>query len=485
MNIKFVGNTISRLLMMEVLFMLPSVVISIMDQDYSVARSFAATMALIALASAALYRLSRRNESHQYYAQEGFITVSLAWIFMSCFGALPFWISGQIPSFIDALFETVSGFTTTGASILSDVEALSRGLLFWRSFTHWLGGMGILVFMLAVVPGGRDAGYTLHLMRAESPGPSVSKLTPRMGNTAKILYGLYFLLTVLCLIFYLLGGMPLFEALCHSFGTAGTGGFGVLNSSMADYSPYIQWVTTIFMALFGVNFTVYFFLILREYAAVALDEELRLYVGIMVTTTLLITFNILPMYATFSDSLRNAAFQVSSIMTTTGYSTADFDLWPPFSKTLLVTLMILGASAGSTGGGLKTARILLLVKSLRRNICQALRPHSVQAVLINKRPMDEQIIQNTNAYLSAYCILNLAAVLLLSLDEHPFTTNMTAVLACFNNIGPGLEMVGPTCNYGFFSPLSKIILTVAMLLGRLEIFPILALFSSRAWNRNR
>lgn len=482
MNIKFVGNVISRLLFIEALLLIPSVILSLIDGDGTF-EAFFGTITALAITSASLYRLTRDNESRRYYAQEGFITVGLAWVFLSAFGALPFWISGQIPSYVDAFFETVSGFTTTGASILPSVEDLSRSLLFWRSFTHWLGGMGILVFMLAIVPGGKDSGYSLHLMRAESPGPSVNKLTPRMKNTAMILYGLYFVLTVLCFVFYILGGMPVFESFCHAFGTAGTGGFGVLNDSMAGYSPYIQWVTTIFMALFGINFSVYFFLLVREYAAALLDEELHLYVGTLLVSTGLITFNIRPLYDSLGESLRHAAFQVSTIMTTTGYATTDFDLWPSFSKTLLVFLMILGASAGSTGGGLKIARVLLLLKTLRRNITQSLRPRSVQSVLINKYPMDEQIVQNTNAYLSAYCILSAMVVLLISLDGHSFTTNVTAAIACFNNIGPGLEMVGPTCNYAFFSPFSKLVLSAAMLLGRLEIFPILALFSKRAWNR--
>ena len=482
MNIKFVGNVISRLLFIESLMLLPSVVISLIDGDGTF-EAFFGTIAALAITSASLYRLTKDNESRKYYAQEGFIPVGLAWIFLSFFGALPFCFSGQIPSFVDAFFETVSGFTTTGASILPAVEDLSRSLLFWRCFTHWLGGMGTLVFMLAIVPSGKDSSYSLHLMRAESPGPSVSKLTPRMKNTAMILYGLYFALTVVCFLLYLLGDMPVFEAICHAFSTAGTGGYSVLNTSMMDYSPYIQWVTTIFMALFGVNFTVYFFLLIREYAAALLDEELHLYVGIIVVSTALITFNIRPLYDTISESLRHAAFQVSAIMTTTGYATTDYELWPSFSKTLLVVLMLFGASAGSTAGGLKIARLLLLLKTLRRNITQSLRPRSVQSVLINKYPMDEQIVQNTNAYLSAYCILSVMTVLLISLDGHSFTTNVTAAIACFNNVGPGLEMVGPTCNFSFFSPFSKLVLSMAMLLGRLEIFPILALFSKRAWNR--
>ena len=306
-----------------------------------------------------------------------------------------------------------------------------------------------------------------------------------MGNTAQILSGLYFILTAICFVLYLLGDMSPFEAICHAFGTAGTGGFSVLNNGMMAYSPYIQWVTTIFMALFGVNFSVYFFLAIREYAAALLDEELHLYVGIMVTASLLITFNIRPLYSSFSESLRYAAFQVSTIMTTTGYATADFDLWPSFSKTLLVTVMILGASAGSTGGGLKIARVLLLLKTMRRNSLQSVRPRSVQAVLINKRPMDEQILDNTNAYLSAYCVIGMICVILVSIDGYSFETNVTAVLACFNNIGPGLNLVGPTCNYSFFSPFAKLVLSLAMLLGRLEIFPMLALFNRRAWVRHR
>ena len=484
MNIKFIGHILSYLLIMESVFFVPSLTIAFFDQD-GTARFILVTMVLCLLVGTALNQLTRKYETQRYYAQEGMITVSLSWVILSLFGALPFWLSGQIPSYIDALFETISGFTTTGASILTEVESMSRSLLFWRSFTHWLGGMGILVFMMAVVPLGRDAGYSLHIMRAESPGPSVSKLTPRMGNTAKILYGLYFILTAICFVLYLLGDMPPFEAICHAFGTAGTGGFSVLNNGMMAYSPYIQWVTTIFMALFGVNFSVYFFLAIREYAAALLDEELHLYVGILVTASLLITFNIRPLYSSFFESLRYTAFQVSTIMTTTGYATADFDLWPSFSKTLLVTVMILGASAGSTGGGLKIARVLLLLKTLRRNILQSVRPRSVQAVLINKRPMDEQILDNTNAYLSAYCVIGMICVILVSIDGYSFETNVTAVLACFNNIGPGLNLVGPTCNYSFFSPFTKLVLSLAMLLGRLEIFPMLALFNRRAWVRHR
>ena len=482
MNIHFVGHIMSYLLGLEAIFLLPSLVIGIIDGD-GTATAFTGTISLCAIACACLYRLTKHYQSQRYYAQEGMITVALAWIILSIFGALPFWFSGQVPSYIDAFFETVSGFTTTGASILPTVETLSRRLLFWRSFTHWMGGMGILVFMMAIVPLGQDAGYSLHILRAESPGPVVGKLTPRMGGTARLLYLMYFVLSILCLVFYLLGGMPLFEAICHTFCTAGTGGFGILNDSFVSYTPYLQWVTTIFLALFGINFTVYFFLALREYSAALLDEELHLYLGLMVIISALITFDIRPLYDSFGESLRHAFFQVSTIMTTTGYASTDFDLWPSFSKMLLVCCMIIGASAGSTGGGLKIARILLLLKALRRNVVKSIRPNTVQSVLINKRPMDEQVIDNTNAFLSAYCVFILISVLLISVEGYSFETNMTAVLSCINNIGPGLEMVGPTCNFSFFSPLSKLVLCADMLLGRLEIFPILALFSKRAWNR--
>ena len=389
----------------------------------------------------------------------------------------------EIPNYIDALFETISGFTTTGASILTDVELLSHGAAFWRSFTHWIGGMGVLVFLLAVLPAGNGSGFTLHLLRAESPGPDVGKLVPKMLSTASILYLIYIVMTVLNVIFLLFGGMPLLDALCTAFGTAGTGGFGIKNDSMASYSPYIQNVTTVFMILFGINFSCYYLLLLRQFGSVFKDEELRVYVCVILVSIVLIVLNVRGMYPTLEETVRHSAFQVGSIITTTGYSTVDFDQWPSFSKTILLLLMVSGACAGSTGGGMKVARILLLVKGLRRNIRQMLNPRKVEVVRNNGAVVDEKILANTNAYLAAYVIIIFAVFLIISLDGYSAGTNFSAVLCTFNNIGPGLEAVGPMCNFAGYSDLSKLVLTWAMLAGRLEIFPILVLFSRNTWKR--
>jgi trk system potassium uptake protein TrkH len=376
----------------------------------------------------------------------------------------------------------VSGFTTTGASILPEVEKLSHGILYWRSFSHWLGGMGVLVFLLAFT-GGNGQGFTMHLLRAESPGPNVGKLVPKMRTTAAILYLLYIGMTVINVIFLLLGDMPLFEAVCTAFGTAGTGGFGIKNDSLASFSPYIQNVTTVFMILFGINFSCYYLLLLRQFGSVFKDEELRVYVCVILVSIVLIVLNVRGMYPTLEETVRHSAFQVGSIITTTGYSTVDFDQWPSFSKTILLLLMVSGACAGSTGGGMKVARILLLFKGLRRNIRQMLNPRKVEVVRNNGAAVDEKILANTNAYLAAYVIIIFAVFLIISLDGYSAGTNFSAVLCTFNNIGPGLEAVGPMCNFAGYSDLSKLVLTWAMLAGRLEIFPILVLFSKNTWKR--
>lgn len=482
MNYKIIGRIIGQIMLLEALFQAPALVLCALDREPGVALSFLASIGLLTVCGGALF-LRFRNSSRRFFAQEGCVTVALSWVVVSVFGALPFVFSGQIPSFVDALFETVSGFTTTGASILRNVEALSRGLLYWRSFTHWLGGMGILVFAMAVVPADKSSGGSLHLMRAESPGPSVGKLTPRLRQTAKILYLIYVALTVICFAFLLLGGMSVFESLCTAFGTAGTGGFGVKNDSMVSYSPYLQNVCTIFMLLFGVNFSIYYLLLLREFGAVIRSEELRAYFGLFAASTLLITCNIHSMVGGWLDSLRHAAFQVSSIMTTTGFSTIDFDLWPAFSKTILLCLMVLGAMAGSTGGGIKTIRWVLMFKEMRRNIRQILRPRNVQVIHVDGHMIEEQVMRGVHSYISAYWLLILFSMLLISLDGFSIETNFSATLACFNNIGPGFDLVGPMSNYADFSPLSKLILSFDMLLGRLEIFPVLALFSRFSWTR--
>ena len=481
MNYRMIGRIIGQILGLEALFLLLPLAICLADGDEPAVLGFT----LSVLISAGVYLLLRwlcRNAETGFRAKEGLVCVSLAWMAMSFLGCLPFFLSGAIPNLVDALFETVSGFTTTGASILPAVEGLPRGLLFWRSFTHWVGGMGVLVFLLAIIPvSGAGGGFTMHLLRAESPGPNVGKLVPRIRQTAKLLYLIYVVLTVLDLIFLLLGGMPLFDALCTAFATAGTGGFSVRNASMAAYSPYLQNVTTVFMLLFGVNFSCYYLLLMRQIRNVFRDEELRLYLGLVAAAILLITWDLRGLYATVGETVRQAAFQVSSIISTTGFATTDFDLWPSFSKAILMILMITGACAGSTAGGLKLARALLLFKTLRRNARQVLHPSRVQVVRNNGQAVPEKVLEHANAYFAAYIIIIIVSFLLISLDEFSLTTNFTAVLACFNNVGPGLDGVGPTFSYAAYSTFSKLVLTVDMLAGRLEIFPILALFSRGSW----
>lgn len=485
MNVKYVMRIIAFTMLIIAAFMVVPVLLALHDGQPANASSYLYTMLLVFAFSAALLFIARGG-SNVVYAQEGFAATGLSWILMSVFGALPFCISGEIPSYIDALFEIVSGFTTTGASILTDVEALSRCHLYWRSFSHWVGGMGMLVFILAVIPQAKKtAGSGIHLMRAESPGPSVGKFTPHLRQTAVILYFLYIILTVLCFIFLIIGGMPWFDSICVSFGTAGTGGFAIKNDSIASYSPYLQGVVTVFMFLFGINFNLYFLFLLKQFKVVFKNEELRAYVGIAVSAVLMITINIAGMFGSLWDALRHAAFQVSSIMTTTGFCSTDFEQWPSFSKAILFLLMFIGASAGSTGGGLKVSRVLILGKSILRTVGNALHPRRVAVMRMDKRPIDEQVANNANAYLAVYCAIILASFAIVSLDGYSMATNFSGVVACFNNIGPGFEMVGATGNYSSFSVLSKLVLTADMLLGRLEIFPILALLSPDLWSRKR
>ncbi len=464
--------------------MLPALAISIYDHQTKAVLGFASAIC-IAVALYITLKILSRNTANRLTAREGFVCTAASWILMSLIGALPFVISGQIPRFIDALFEIVSGFTTTGASILSDVEALSRGMLYWRSFSHWVGGMGVLVFLLALVPSGKKSeGFTMHLFRAESPGPEVGKLVPKLRQTALYLYCTYMVLSMLNFTFLMLGDMNWFEALCTMFGTAGTGGFGVRGDSIGSFSPYIQNVTTVFMLLFGVNFSCYYLIILRQFRAVIRDEELRLYFCIVAVSILLVTWNIAGMYETLGEGLRHAAFQVASIISTTGYSTVDFDLWPTFSKGILIILMVTGACAGSTCGGMKCARILLLFKGLRRNIRQMVHPNKVEVVRVNGRAVDEKVMSGVNGYLSAYVLILFLSFVVICFDGFSIGTNISAVLACFNNIGPGFEAVGPMMHYGNYSVLSKLVLVFDMLAGRLEIFPILLFFAPGSWKKN-
>ena len=481
MNFKMMGRFVAQILSIEGIFMLPALLISLYCGDPMAVKGFLYTLLVICGIVVILTMLCRGAPS-AFYAKEGLVCVGASWIVLSLVGCLPFWISREIPGFVDAFFEIVSGFTTTGASIVPEVEKLSKGILYWRSFSHWLGGMGVLVFLLAFT-GEKGQGFTMHLLRAESPGPNVGKLVPKMRKTAGILYILYIVLTVLNILFLLLGGMSLFESVCHAFGTAGTGGFGIKNDSFGSYSPYLQNVTTVFMILFGVNFSCYYLLLIRQWKNVIGDEELRTYFGIILAAVALIVLNLRGVYSSLGETIRHAAFQVASIITTTGYATTDFDLWPSFSKTLLLCLMVIGASAGSTGGGLKVGRVLLLLKGLRRNIRQMLNPRKVEVIRNNGNIVDEQIQANTNAYLAAYVGIIFGVFAVISLDNFSVGTNFSAVLACFNNIGPGLEAVGPTCNFSAYSPLSKIVLSWAMLAGRLEIFPMLVLFSRNTWRR--
>ncbi len=481
MNYKMMGRFIGKILMVEAVFMVPAMLISLWEREFASVKAFMWTLAAILFIVLGLMWLCRGSKN-KFYAKEGLACVGISWIVMSLLGCLPFYLSGEIPGFVDAFFEIVSGFTTTGASILPQVEGVPRGILYWRSFSHWLGGMGVLVFLLAVSSiGGGDNGYTMHLLRAESPGPNVGKLVPKMRKTAGILYLIYILLTVLDVFFLMLGKMPLFDALCTAFGTVGTGGFGIKNDSIAGYSPYIQNVCTVFMLLCGVNFTCFYLLLIRQVRNVFRDEELRLYLAVAAGSILAITLNLKGFYDTFGETVRHAAFQVVTIMTTTGFATTDYELWPGLSKAILLCLMIIGASAGSTGGGFKCGRVLLVLKSLRRSVQQIVHPQKVQVVRVNGQPIGEKVLQNTNAYLAAYAILIVASFLLISVDGFSITTNLSAVLACFNNIGPGFEAVGPTCNYAAYSTFSKLVLALDMLAGRLEIFPILILCSRTTW----
>ena len=431
-------------------------------------------------------------------AREGFAVVAFSWILVSFLGGLPFYFSGAIPSLVDCFFETVSGFTTTGATILADVEALPKGLLFWRSFTHWAGGMGVLVLSLALIP--KMGARSIHLMRAESPGPSTDKLVPRVSNNAKILYGLYGGLSVIMVIALLLCGLNLYDAVVHMFGAAGTGGFGTYGNSIAHWnSPTVDTVVGVFMALFGVNFSLYYFLLKRNWKAALGNSEMRLYLAILLGATVLIALDIMPLYRqnyyaiangavipsapNFLQALRYSFFQVSSIMTTTGYATADFNLWPQFSRVLLVVIMFIGASAGSTGGGIKVIRVQLLVKSMIRDIRRTVHPKSVNTVKLDGHTVDENILSGVQGFFFAYMFVLFISTIIVSLDGFSFETNFTAVVATLSNIGPGLGMVGPSGNFAAFSDLSKIVLSLCMLIGRLEVFPILMLVAPSAWRK--
>ena len=436
---------------------------------------------LVAILSGVLGIIMTLNnpKNHQFYLKEGCIITSLSWILLSIVGAVPFVLTGEIPSFTDALFETISGFTTTGASILSDVEVLSYTSLFWRSFTHWIGGMGVLVFLMAIVP--LSGGSNIHLMKAESPGPTVGKLVPKMKYTARLLYLIYFGLTITEIILLLIGGMPLFDSMTITFGSVGTGGFGIKNSSCADYSPYLQWVITVFMILSGINFNAYYLIIFKQFKKAFSMEEVRAYLGIIFTATGIIFIELIRSSTGIFEALTHALFQVGSIITTTGYATADFNEWTEVSRTILVLLMFIGACAGSTGGGIKVSRFITVFKTVFKEINSYIHPRSIKKIKMDGKPIDHETMRATNVYFITFLSLFILSLFVISFEEKDLITNFTAVAATINNIGPGLEMVGPTQNFAHFSPLSKYVLMFDMLAGRLELFPMLLLFVPTIW----
>ena len=480
MNHRMVFGTVGKIICVEAILLVLPYIVSVVYKE-ACASSFLITIGVAAVIGTFLVVFFKKKDDI-IYSKEGFLTVSLSWIVLSLIGALPFRLSGEIPHYVDAVFETVSGLTTTGASILTDVEAMSKGLLFWRSMTHWLGGMGVLVFVMAIIP--NVSKRSIHIMRAEVPGPVKGKLVPKMRDTAKILYMIYIALTVIEIIFLKFGGMSWFDSIVHSFGTAGTGGFGIKADSLGSYNSYLQWVITVFMILFGVNFNIYFLILIRRFSVAVKNTELWAYLGIIVTATLCIALNIYPMYGDVSETVRHAAFQVGSMITTTGYATTDFNLWPGFSKAIIFALMLLGACAGSTSGGFKISRVLILVKKISSEIKRLLHPRSVKVITLDGKRLEENAITGTAVYLAVYMVCYVLLFLAISLDKFDFETSFTAVTSCFNNIGPCLGSIGPMGSYADFSVASKIILSFAMLLGRLEIFPLIIAFMPATWSKN-
>ena len=477
MNRRMVLYVVGTVIKIEAALMLLPLITSLIYKE-SCATDFLISIGIALVAGFALTLIFKPG-SKVIYAKEGFVIVSLAWLALSAVGALPFYISGEIPSFIDAFFETVSGFTTTGASILTDVEAMSKGLLFWRSFTHWVGGMGVLVFVMAIIPTVSDR--SIHLLRAEAPGPVVGKIVPKMKQTARILYIIYIVLTFIEFVFLFAGGMPLYDSIVHAVGTAGTGGFGIKGDSLASYSPYIQWVITAFMLIFGVNFNLYYLMLIKKFKAAVKNEELITYAVIVAFSIVTITLNIRPLYEGVAESIRHSAFQVASVMSTTGFATADFNQWPGMSKTILLILMFVGGCAGSTAGGFKISRIVMLGKIIKRELHKLLHPRAVETIKLDGKRVDEKTISSLGSYLAIYALFFFFVVFMLGMDAFDLETNISVAASCINNIGPGLGAAGPASSYAAFSPFSKVLLSMTMLLGRLEIFPLILTFSPSTW----
>ncbi len=487
MNYRLMMRVCSWILIIEIGCMAPSLVIAIVTRDPKATVGFVTAMLVAGGISLLMYIVSGRRRLN-FYAKEGMVITAVCWILLSIIGAIPFFASGRIPNFVDAFFEIVSGFTTTGASVVKDVEGLGKALLFWRSFSQWIGGMGVLVFFLAIIPSAqKEKGYSLHLLRAESPGPSVNKMVPRLRDTATKLYQIYVVLTIINIVILLLVDTDPFDAFCLAFGTAGTGGFSVRNSGCADYSSATQWITTIFMFIFGVNFSVYYMVTQRKLKDALKGEELWMYSGIVFASVMFIATRLVRTDGTGSIGkiLRDSAFQVSSIVTTTGYSTVDFNQWPDFSKAILLALMFVGACAGSTGGGVKVSRVLILFKSARRNLHNVFHPEEIRVVRIDRERVSEKTVQHVQAYLAIYVFILIASFLLISMDPTDFsvTTNFSAAMATFNNIGPGLEDVGPISNFAAYNSFSKLVMCIDMLLGRLEIYPILTMLAYSTYKK--
>ena len=478
MNYKMVLYTMGRVVLLEAAFLVLPMVVSLLYGERC-AVSFSLTI-LVALAVGFLLTFLCRGSHGTSSIKDGFMIVALTWIMLSAIGALPFVFSREIPSYVDAFFETVSGFTTTGATILTDVEALSRGMIFWRSFTHWIGGMGILVFVVMLM---KTTDRSINILKAEMPGPTVDKLAPKSRDTARILYLLYISLTVLETVLLLLGGMGLFDSVVHSLSTAGTGGFGAYNASAANFSPYIQWVLTVFMLLFGVNSNLYYLLLLGRVRNIFRNTEFKVYLGIIAAAVTIITVDILPLYQSFSTSLRQASFQVAAILSTTGFVTADFTVWSPLSKTLLLLLMFLGGCAGSTAGGLKLSRIIILCKMARRELRRTLRPRVVDVIKMDGHRLEEQTAHSVAVYFALYMLCIGALLVALAFSPFDMETNLFSSVSCFNNVGPAFGMAGPVGNYSLYQPVLKLLLCAGMLLGRLEIYPMLLLFVPAAWRR--
>ena len=480
MNYKMVVFVLGRIFCIEAVLMLFPMLCAACYGEWYLMPAFLLPAVLLAVLGLAASLRTPKNTT--IFARDGLAIVALVWVLMSAFGALPFVISGEIPSFIDAFFETVSGFTTTGSTILTDVEALSHGTLFWRSFAHWVGGMGVLVFAMAVLP--MTDGRAMHLMRAEVPGPTVGKISSKLSDSAKILYAIYFAMTLAEVILLCAGGMPLFDSLIHSFGSAGTGGFSNKGLSVGAYNnPYFEIVIGVFMLLFGINFNLYYFLLLRRFRDAFCSEEMLTYLGIVAFSTVTITLNILHLYDGVGTALRTAFFQVSSIITTTGYASADFNLWPTYSRTVICILTFIGACAGSTAGGLKISRIVIFFKAAKQDLNKMLHTHAVTTVRFEGKPLDEKVLRGVHNYFNIYMLLLAVSILLVSLDGFDLVTTFTSVVTCINNVGPGLEVVGPMGNFAGFSAPAKLLLSFDMLAGRLELYPMLALFSPRLWQK--